>query len=272
MGMSVAAIFDSAGTLVSTCRVVKELETGHLSHGVSSVQLTASVKGVLIAIMEDPDIFMKAPPQKPLRVFLKPLRLKVICPAREVENEEVLRWIYKDEEAKVGDLQEVVEALTSTFKPTFPVGTGLIVAKPWRKISATLATGSSLSPKAKRVIDTLKASGVDVYVATGDTKFYAGFVCRALGLDEERVRYSADPKAKMELVKALKERYSRVVYVGDDLNDLLAMREADLSVFKAPSSGPSPKKLEEAADVVIRDIAQILDVIKPSPSVGFGKS
>ncbi len=50
--------------------------------------------------------------------------------------------------------------------------------------------------------------------------------------------------------------------VGDGINDLLAMRAADLRVLSIQQTGKCPKLLCEEADVVIRDIKEIIGVIE----------
>ncbi|MDD5473616.1 MAG: HAD family hydrolase [Candidatus Methanoperedens sp.] len=64
------------------------------------------------------------------------------------------------------------------------------------------------------------------------------------------------------LTERLKQQYDKVIMVGDGINDLLAMRAADLGVLSIQQSGKCPKLLCEEADVVIRDIKEIVGVIE----------
>jgi Cu+-exporting ATPase len=50
--------------------------------------------------------------------------------------------------------------------------------------------------------------------------------------------------------------------VGDGINDVLAMRAADLGVLSIQQTGKCPPRLCEEADVVIRDIKEIIGIIE----------
>ena len=50
--------------------------------------------------------------------------------------------------------------------------------------------------------------------------------------------------------------------VGDGINDLLAMKASDLGVLSIQQTGECPPMLCEEADVVIRDIKEIIGVIE----------
>ncbi|MCZ7381825.1 MAG: hypothetical protein O8C64_09725 [Candidatus Methanoperedens sp.] len=54
--------------------------------------------------------------------------------------------------------------------------------------------------------------------------------------------------------------FSNLVTHG--INDLLAMRAADLGVLSIQQTGKCPKLLCEEADVVIKDIKEIVGVIE----------
>lgn len=60
----------------------------------------------------------------------------------------------------------------------------------------------------------------------------------------------------------MKEQYDKVVMVGDGINDVLAFRAADLSVLSIQQTGKCPNLLCEEADVVIRDIKEIVGIVE----------
>jgi len=50
--------------------------------------------------------------------------------------------------------------------------------------------------------------------------------------------------------------------VGDGINDILAMRAADLGVLSIQQTGECPPLLCEEADIVIRDIKETIDIVE----------
>jgi Cu+-exporting ATPase len=56
---------------------------------------------------------------------------------------------------------------------------------------------------------------------------------------------------------ALKDEYRHVVMVGDGLNDLYALRAADLGVLSVQQDTRPPEVLRQAADEIMMDIREL---------------
>jgi P-type E1-E2 ATPase len=69
------------------------------------------------------------------------------------------------------------------------------------------------------------------------------------------------PEDKRDLVRRLRDRY-RVVMVGDDRNDYLAMLEADIAVLSLQEEAMRAKELFEVADVRIREIGELRGILE----------
>jgi Cu+-exporting ATPase len=65
-------------------------------------------------------------------------------------------------------------------------------------------------------------------------------------------------------VLSLKERYGRVVMVGDGINDLQALEAADLGILTVQQEDPRPQALYDAADLVVCDIRDVGRAVKES--------
>lgn len=84
-------------------------------------------------------------------------------------------------------------------------------------------------PEAARLVHWLRAHGVAaLHLATGDDEATAQAVARAVGISQVHARLLADEKAAV--VRALQRRGHVVAFVGDDLDDRLAMQTADVAV------------------------------------------
>jgi Cu+-exporting ATPase len=76
----------------------------------------------------------------------------------------------------------------------------------------------------------------------------------------------ADPRQKQEIVVSLKERYRKVIMVGDGLNDLYALRAADTGVLTVQQDSHPAKCLFDAADMIIKDILQLPEILREADS------
>jgi Cu2+-exporting ATPase len=106
----------------------------------------------------------------------------------------------------------------------------------------------------KELVNYLKGRGIKVIIATGDESKSSDQVASYLGVELHK---GMSPDDKGELTSKLKESY-KVLFVGDGVNDALAMKEADVGV--AVSSGSDVAKA--AGEVVIRDLGQLSELFK----------
>ncbi|HXA79985.1 MAG TPA: copper-translocating P-type ATPase [Opitutaceae bacterium] len=93
---------------------------------------------------------------------------------------------------------------------------------------ALIGVADPIKMTSLEAIDELHRLGIKVVMATGDNAKTAEFVAQSLGIDE--VRAGVDPKAKRELVLALKAKGERVAMAGDGINDAPALAEADVGI------------------------------------------
>ncbi|MDQ0752169.1 Mg2+-importing ATPase [Streptomyces africanus] len=124
----------------------------------------------------------------------------------------------------------------------------------------------ALAPTAAEALRGLADRGVTVKVLTGDHPATAARACRELGLDPGQVRTAAqreDPEAvgeatvvarctpedKARIVAALRAAGHTVGFLGDGVNDVAALRAADVGL--APRSAVGVAR--ESADVVLAE-------------------
>jgi len=151
----------------------------------------------------------------------------------------------------------------------------------------------------------LREHGVGVKILTGDNALVAQKVCRDVGLDvrgvlsgsdvaalnDEALRETAegttlfaklDPAQKARVIAALKKNGHTVGFMGDGINDALALREADVGI----SVDSAVDVAKEAADIILleksllvlergvlegrRVFGNIMKYIKMTASSNFG--
>jgi len=83
-----------------------------------------------------------------------------------------------------------------------------------------------------------------------------------LGIPRDRVFGVATPTVKAQIVADLKAEYDRVVMVGDGINDLCAMKAADVAILSEEQSGEKYPDLYEAADYVIKSVREVVEIVK----------
>lgn len=114
-------------------------------------------------------------------------------------------------------------------------------------IAGILAVRDEPRPEAAAAIASLRRLGIKhLVMLTGDNELVARAVGAELGLDE--VHAALLPEDKARLVRELRARYTRVIVVGDGINDAPAMAAADVAVAMG---GAGSAVALETADVAL---------------------
>lgn len=138
-------------------------------------------------------------------------------------------------------------------------GSGFIVDLDKGKIEYTITSGGKIFPEVKYVVKELQERGIDIFIASGDRKGSLQELARYIGIPEENVFDTADSWKKGEIVKGLKRNY-KVMMVGNSVNDVLALKEADIGVLTTQQKEKNPQMVYDAADVIVENIKEILDI------------
>ena len=124
-----------------------------------------------------------------------------------------------------------------------------------------LVFGDTVKPTAQAAISRLDQMGIKSLMLTGDNAGAARFVAEAVGIADARAGLL--PLDKARIVAELKQAGQKVCFVGDGINDAVALAAADLGV--AMSTG-SAVAMHTAAITLMRGdpqlVAEAIDVSK----------
>jgi Cu2+-exporting ATPase len=94
-------------------------------------------------------------------------------------------------------------------------------------VVARIVVGTPLRPEARAAIEALRALGLRIIIASGDSREAVTRVARALSIDDAHARL--DPAGKIALVRGLEARGRRVFVIGDGINDGPVLAAAHVS-------------------------------------------
>jgi P-type E1-E2 ATPase len=263
--MKIAVVFDSAGTLLRMYRVAKNIKTGEYLNDVVSTELVGKRPYCALIVMQvDSNKLVNCPPDKLISDFIRKysIDIEVGCSRSHVEKTTALSVVGNDSIAKMSDLQDVMDAVKKRCKNIFYMGVGLVIDVNEKSIPYVICTGGKVYSNTPLVIKTLNEKNIGVYIASGDSMRNLSPLARNVCVRPECVYEISTPKKKEAIVRRLKEQYDKVIMVGDGINDILAMRAADLGVLSIQQTGKCPPLLCEEADEVIRDIKEIIEIIE----------
>ncbi len=114
------------------------------------------------------------------------------------------------------------------------------------KLIGVLGAADTMREDVLPAMERLKELGIqNIEILTGDNAFSAGEIAKALG-----VKYRADllPEDKIRIVKEYQKQGSKVVMIGDGINDAPALAQAEVGIALASSGSDIAL---EAADIAI---------------------
>ena len=121
----------------------------------------------------------------------------------------------------------------------------------------------TIRPEAKQLIQQIKQRGITPYIISGDHQVPTQALAQTLGIEH----YFAEtlPEDKAKLIKQLQEEGKSVCFIGDGINDAIALQQADVSISLQGASAIAT----DTAHVVLMDgnLAQIIKLFELSESL-----
>jgi Cu2+-exporting ATPase len=128
------------------------------------------------------------------------------------------------------------------------------------KLQGVIQYTDPLRPKSRFLIYQLQhLYGMEIHLLTGDNQHRATQVGTALNIPPSQVHAEAFPEQKAKIVRDLHRSGRTVAFVGDGLNDSVALAYADVSISFQDGS----EVARETADVVLmnNDLTTVLEAI-----------
>ncbi|MDX1737837.1 MAG: heavy metal translocating P-type ATPase [Alphaproteobacteria bacterium] len=113
------------------------------------------------------------------------------------------------------------------------------------KLAALIGVSDPIKKSSHDAIKALQSRGSHVVMITGDQKDTAKAIAKDLNIDE--VHAEVLPGRKADLIKQLQQKYGKVAFVGDGINDAPALAQADIGV----AIGSGTDIAIEAADIIL---------------------
>ncbi|MED4208811.1 heavy metal translocating P-type ATPase [Priestia megaterium] len=152
------------------------------------------------------------------------------------------------------DAAEFENGISSTLASE---GKTIVYAKDQHGIVGLLALKDVVRTEAVEAVKSLKEQGIHTVMITGDSEKTAEAISKECAVNE----YIAEclPEAKVDKIKALKEKFPTVSMVGDGINDAPALATANVGV----AMGEGTDVALETADIVLmkNDLSKISDAV-----------
>ncbi|MCK9152353.1 HAD family hydrolase [Methanobacterium alcaliphilum] len=258
-----AVVFDNSGTLIKRYRALKNIKTSEICDYMNSMDIVDYTGNrALVVLQTDPaKCLINAKGDQTIYQFIKNnnVDFDISYSTNDVNKEDVLKSL-KQDNSTIKDIQDSIKAvLDKKYNVQICSGSGFIMDMDTNKVEFTITAGGKIFPEVSEVINTLKKMNIDIFIASGDRKGSLKQLAQFISIPPNNVFGTASTKRKKEIVRQLKEKY-KVMMVGNGSNDILAFEEADIGVLTLQQEEDVPEKVFSAADVVIYNIREILNI------------
>lgn len=117
------------------------------------------------------------------------------------------------------------------------------------KIIGYLELEDEIREDAYDVISALQAKKIEIYMITGDQKDVAFKIAERVGIKKENIFYQTLPSEKADIIEKLKNEGHKVGFVGDGINDAIALETSNLGI----SLGSGSALALQSSDITIRN-------------------
>ncbi len=139
-----------------------------------------------------------------------------------------LLYIKNNTYSDIEDSEEVIKA--KMFGSTFSY------LSDGEKLIGTIELKDQIKKSAKKTVNELKKRNIKTYIVSGDNEHSVKFVANELGIDVNNVFWDQTPDSKKEVVQKLKDSGEQVLFMGDGINDAIALETAQIGVSVANGS------------------------------------
>ena len=139
-------------------------------------------------------------------------------------------------------------------------GSAVIIDMDTGIIAYTITSAGKLFDDVTTTIEKLKSRNYEIVLASGDRKGAINELADMLGVKRSNAHGSVSTSGKCRVVKNLQDDGYRVMMVGDGLNDVLAFKQADISVLTIEQAEEVSPKIMDKTDFTIDKITQVCDI------------
>lgn len=140
---------------------------------------------------------------------------------------------------------KIRKKMNDKIKNAFAMGHSIIMLAIDSKMQGIFVMHATVRPEAKIIINSLRQNGIrHMAIVSGDQKKPTQALAKALAMDS--YFYEVLPEDKGKIVEGLQKEGKKVAFIGDGVNDAIAMQKADVSISLS------------GATTIATDVAQVI--------------
>ncbi len=262
--MKKAIVFDNSGTLIERYRVIKDVTTGRLFTDINSLDLIDATDSLTLVVLQyNTNKLLKLDSNTLISTIIKDFNIDfdVSFTNFETTKERVKEVLFNEKSAIISDITDGFPILKQKI-PHMELcnGSAVIIDMDLEYIAYTITSAGKLFNNVLSTISELKSQGIEIVIASGDRKGAINKLADILDVNKDNAFGTVSTRGKCEVVRNFQDKGYKVMMVGDGINDVLAFKQADISVLTIEQAEEVSPKLMNKTDYIIEDISQVKDI------------
>lgn len=259
---TVAVVFDNAGTILRRVTAIKYVHSDEIFYETNTIGIANENDERVILVIQKPTPELIKDSSSSIYEFLlsNPDLFEISYSQKEYSKEDVLSKIAGDP-TTISEIKKTAHELIDKYDIEICSGSALIINMSIGCIEYVFTAGGMFFSHTIDIMDYLHKNNYDIYIASGDNKPSLMKIADKLKIVHTNVYDTTNRQGKMGLILKLKEDYSKVIMVGNNTNDELALEASDISILTHEQKEELPKYLEEQVDYNIDSISEIKNII-----------
>lgn len=274
MADGVCIVFDVTGTLLEPAVVIRDVSSGRmaedikLSNGkrISGLDfLSANPQYALAALDVNPEELSGGTDQNQTvstYIMENKIRTYLLYTEGELSEEEIHTAILSDNVVTIRDYVKAINALKNAHEIEWLLTLTILVDVSIKRIPYIGAVAGKTFPGVQDLVKMLKEMDISVYLASGEQKNALERVGEHIGVEKDFIFACANANYKGEIIESLKRKFDYTIMVGNSLNDMVAMKKAQVAILNKQYSGfRTNERLLEVSDFVVSNIEELIFLI-----------
>lgn len=254
-------VFDNAGTILRRVTALKEISSKKIIFETNTIGMVNNIENSLILVFQEPTLNLINLNIKIVDYLKENFdKFEISYSNNNYTKEDVIRVLH-DDETVFDDIKDSAVALVNEFDLEICSGSALIISMSLKKILYVYTSGGLFFEDTLFLFKTLKKRNYSIYIASGDNKQSLYKIASILKIPESNIYHTCNSVCKCKVIQTLQKEYEKVIMVGNNTNDKLALKQADIGILSLEQGERLPNSLFESADYVIKKLGNVLKFI-----------
>lgn len=254
-------VFDNAGTIIRRVTALKDMSTKKIFFESNTIGIVNDIDNSLILVFQTPTKKLLDLDCKIVDYLENNKDLFEISYSNKKYTKEEVIGALKGDVTSFTDLKESASALISKYDIEICSGSAIIVNMSLKKILYVYTSGGLFFEDTLYLFKTLKKLSYNIYIASGDNKQSLYKISSILNIPQNNIYHTCNSTCKRNVIIKLQRDNQKVIMVGNNTNDELAIKQADIGILTLEQNEKLPNTLLNNSDYTINRIGDVLKFI-----------